>query len=308
MKRITQVVAILLFACTLTLAMKANADIPLEVRETEGISRVNEMIHNGIPVSRAENITSTDALIIEDSHGSQIPAAFEVLSRWAGGKDDTSQPIQWLLVTFPASISAYGSADFFLKTGTPVAKTNQLTLADTATTYTINTGVAEFVINKNTLTLFDSVSNGSDVLLSGNGGSHSTSNGQLEATADAPVTSVIERQNDHYLVIKVEGDYASQTIGDALNGAPISYKIRYEFFAGSPTVIVSHKFYWAGSGTNSSNGRPSEDFYFTMDNVSLTLPDMTGYASSDVYATAYLPDWQYTPVGLHCSKKKNFVC
>lgn len=263
---------------------KGHADIPLQVKETLGISRTAEMVHNGIPVAREEGWLSTTNLIIEDEEGTQIPATFEVLSRWAGGKDDTSQPIQWLLVTFPATLNAYETANYSVKTGSPVSPTAVISLTDNGSSYTINTGTAQFVIGKTGYSFFDAISRGGNMLAQGNGGSNSTVAGQSEAAALAPRNIVIERQNDHYVVIKIEGDYGNTPIGASPNDAPLSYKTRYEFFASSPTAIVTHKFFWAGSGSDSSNGRPSGDYHFTVDNVSLALPDMLSFSAADVYA------------------------
>ncbi len=264
----------LLVTVLLAIAVEGYAEIPLQVRETLGIARTNEMVHNGIPVAKEEGWLSTDNLIVEDADGTQIPATFEVLSRWAGGKDDASQLIQWLLVTFPATVDASETAHYFLRTGAPVSPATTVSLVDNGTSYTINTGPAQFDINKNSFSFFDSISQGGSLIAQGNGGSHATVATQSEAAAAAPQSCIVERQNNHYTVVKCEGDYANTPVGASPNDAPISYKIRYEFFAGSPTVIVNHKFFWAGSGSDSSNGRPSGSYYFTMDNVSLSLPDM----------------------------------
>jgi hypothetical protein len=87
------------------------------VKEQEGISRSSEMVHNGVPIAKTENIKSTSGLIITDSTGAQIPTTFEVLSRWNGDPDDVDKEIQWLLVSFPASVGANQTATFYLKDG-----------------------------------------------------------------------------------------------------------------------------------------------------------------------------------------------
>lgn len=265
-------------------------NIQLNVKETLGISRNNEMVHNGIPVSRDENLKDTTNLIIEDSMGNQVPATFEALSRWAGGKNDTSKEIQWLLVSFPATVSANARNFYYLKTGTPVSRPTKIAVTDNTNDYTVDTGSAKFVISKNSLTLFDSISfagNGA-VILQNNGGSNSTIKGQPVASANAPDSVIVERMNDHYVCIKAEGDYANTPVGSppGWTGAsdhqkPLSYKVRYEFYAGSPTVVVYHKFYWSGQQGSIDYGDP-----ISLDNISLLLPDVVGYVSTDVYADA----------------------
>ncbi len=264
----------------------AAMNIQLNIKETLGISRSKEMVHNGIPIAKSENIKDTTSLVIENSEGTKIPAAFEVLSRWAGGKDDASKEIQWLLVSFPATVSANSTAYYHLKTGTPVVPSVKITVTDNQNDYTVDTGSAKFVISKNSLSLFDSislsdsgpiVSDGGSAILQNNGGGNSKIKGQPSAPANAPSVT-IERNNDHYVCIKAEGDYANTPIGDK-NSKPLSYKIRYEFFAGSPTVVVYHKFYWPGRNGSISRGDP-----ITLDNVSLILPDMSDYSFTEVYA------------------------
>lgn len=269
-------------------------NIPLQIKETLGITRTSEMVHNGIPISKDHQLTSTDELIIETENGTQIPATFEILSRWAGGKNDQSKYIQWLLVSFPVSIDANADALYYLTTGTPIAKSNIITLSNNSDNYTIDTGSAEFVIDKNSMTFFRSISANGSVVLSGDGESSSTINGQPEALAEAP-TITIEESNEHYLCIKLEGDYANEPVGyfDDMNNRdhrkPISYRIRYEFFAGSPTVIVNHKFYWSGRNRNEhgSGNRQvniASGLPITVDNVSLTLPAMNSYSSTEIFA------------------------
>lgn len=258
-------------------------DIGLVIRETQGITRTDEMVHNGIPLAKEENITAIEELVIEDASGTQVPAAFEVLSRWAGGREDVFQPIQWLLVTFPASVDAHGSTRYFLRQGMPVAKSAVVSVTETAGDYTVNTGVAQFVISKTDLTFFDSIGRAGSVIAADNGGSDSMIHNQPEARALPPAQIVVERKNDHYMVIKVQGDYDNTPVGPA-SARPLSYKLRYEFFAGSPTAIINHKFFWPGYDGNASRGTPSADYFFQVDHVTLSVPDFLNYSHADVYA------------------------
>jgi len=259
----------------------ADMKVPLIVKETMGINRNEEMIHNGIPLAKSEGIKTTANLLIQDSQEKPVPATFEVLSRWAGGKDDSGKEIQWLLVSFPATVAANTTSHYSLRAGTPVNPSAKVIVTDNPDDYTIDTGSAKFVISRKNMTLFDSVSlsSGDSVILENNGGSSSKIKGQSSASTNAPVVT-IERMNDHYVCIKAEGDYTNTPTG-SVSPKPLSYKIRYEFFAGSPTVVVYHKFYWAGQEGNLSYGTP-----ITVDNVSLTLPDMPAYSSTDIYADA----------------------
>lgn len=272
---------LILLCLILLLPCIANADIRIEliVNEIQGKERFGEMVHNGVPISHAENLLTTTDLVIENNSGTQIPATFEVLSRWAGGHTDASKKIQWLLVSFPATVSANSTATYYLKTGTPVSRTETISVTEVAGSYTIDTGEAEFVISKTALTVFDSVSiSDGATILSGNGSSSATINGQSVGSALAPTSTEVEREDDHYVCIKVEGKYNNTPVGTA-DAEPIYYKLRYEFTAGSPTAIIYHKFWWAGRDSTVPQGN-----VVTMDNVVLTLPDMTGFSTVDVYA------------------------
>jgi len=253
---------------------------PLVIKETLGIDRTNEMVCNGIPIARSDQLTDISNLSIADPDKNKISASFEILSRWTGGKDDSSCPIQWLLVTFPATVPANESRIYYLTSGQPKPAETTLSVNETDQAYHVNTGVSDFVIPKDRLGFFSTISADSDAIITSSDhlGSHSQIQGQDLAHAAPPTEAIIERQNDHYLVIKLAGDYTNDPVGST-SAKPLSYKIRYEFFVGSPTAVISHKFYWAGSNGGYYNGDP-----ITIDQASLDLPPMKSYESTDVYA------------------------
>jgi PKD repeat protein len=253
---------------------------PLIIKETLGIDRDNEMVCNGIPVSRIDDIKDKSALYISDDNGNKISACFEVLSRWAGGKDDRSCPIQWLMVSFPATVLANQTRLYYLTSGQPKQPEMKVSVTENDQHYHVSTGVASFVIPKDRLGLFSSISADSNEIVSSINhlGSHSQILGQNIAHAAPPTAAIIERQNDHHLIIKLTGNYTNEAVGTS-SAKPLSYKIRYEFFAGSPTSVIYHKFYWAGSNGGYNNGDP-----ITVNHVSLSLPSINAYESTDVYA------------------------
>lgn len=260
-------------------------DIPLSVKETQGINRTGEMVCNGIPIAKSENITATSSIVITDDAGTQIPATFEILSRWNGSPSDTAKPIQWVLVTFPSSVNANQTATYHLKTGTPGSVASPISISQTASAITVNTGEATFVVSKTALTVFDSIALNGTNLLSGSGGGQSTISGQDPANANAPTLVEIERNNSNYVCIKVEGKYNNTPIG--LNTSePIYYRYRYEFYAGSPTVVVNHKFWWPGQGGAGSAYLGDANDKITVNSIANTLPIMAGLSSVAVYADA----------------------
>ena len=92
------------------------AELILTVRETAGIARSSEVVRSGVPLPRSLDVRDTNALTLVDAGGTPVPAEFQALARWNAGREDTSAPIQWLLVAFPASVAANGSTTYRLVT------------------------------------------------------------------------------------------------------------------------------------------------------------------------------------------------
>lgn len=268
----------ILLATLLIAAPAVALDVQLTAIETQGVARTSEMVHNGVPLAKSDNVTDSSTLVIWDGSNA-VPATFDVLARWGGGKDDDAKPIKWVLVSFPASVTASGTSTYRLRDfGTPAAPLGTLTVTDGATAITVNTGSAEFVVSETAFTAFDSIAVGGNAIASGNGGSQTTINGQAAASANPP-TVTIERQNAHYVCIKAVGTYANTPVGVS-NPQPIHYRLRYEFFAGSPTVVVTHKYSWPSGYGMSGSGTA------VVDNISFALPDMVGLTTTDAYATS----------------------
>ncbi len=82
----------------------------LEVFNDRPRARGRELAWSAIPIARDLGLTSTDALIVAGSGQRRLEAQFDVLARWGGPVDDTSLPIRWLQVVFPAHVGA-GSAN-----------------------------------------------------------------------------------------------------------------------------------------------------------------------------------------------------
>lgn len=94
--------------------------ITFTVRETAGVGRTSEVVRSGVPLPRSLAITSTASLAAVDAQSAAVPAEFQVLARWDAGLA-SSAPIQWLLVSFPATVSANASAACCLVTNGSVA-------------------------------------------------------------------------------------------------------------------------------------------------------------------------------------------
>ncbi len=225
--------------------MSVPSKLILDVRETAGVARSGEVVRSGMPLPRSLNVLGTGGLAIVDSSGSPVPAEFEVTARWNAGKSDTTAPIQWLLVTFPATVGANQTATYRLVTDGSVANPAPITrisLTQSGNAVTVNTGAATFRLGANPGALFDEVdlADGTKVI-GGSALSLQTGGATYGHSTTRAVT--IEHQGPLTAIVVVKGAYDVPAIG----GGQVSTRRRYVFTAGSPTAIVRHVVNWEGT-------------------------------------------------------------
>jgi len=217
----------------------------LNVRETVGIARTAEVVRSGVPLPRSLNVLSTSRLAIVDASGAPVPAELEVTARWNAGKSDATAPIQWLLVTFPATVGANQTATYRLVIDGSVANpapATAITLTQSGNAVTVNTGAATFRLGAGSGALFDEVTlaDGTRVI----GGSALTLQTGGSSYGHSTTRKVtIEHQGPLTAIVVVQGAYDVPAIG----GGQVSTRRRYVFTAGSPTAIVRHVANWEGS-------------------------------------------------------------
>jgi hypothetical protein len=230
-------------------AFAATVPVPsqliLNVRETVGIARNAEVVRSGVPLPRGLNVLSTSRLAVVSSSGAAVPAEFEVTARWNAGKSDATAPIQWLLVTFPATVGANQTATYRLVTDGSAANpapATALSLTQSGNAVTVNTGAATFRLGAGSGALFDDVTlaNGTRVI-GGSALSVQTGGSSYGHSTTRKVT--IEHQGPLTAIVVVQGAYDVPAIG----GGQVSTRRRYVFTAGSPTAIVRHVASWEGS-------------------------------------------------------------
>lgn len=231
--------------------------IPLNVREVAGVARTGEVLTSGVPIPRSLDLRTTAGLRV--TSGSQtVPAQFEVLARWDAAVNDASAPIQWLLVSFPATVGASATAAYELRTvggPGPSAPATPVSVAQSGSTVTVSTGAATFVIG-GTTGLFDQVRNANGTIVATGGASTATIGG-TNAPMAAGATVRIERSTPMAAVIVVDGAFTRAAVG---NGG-YTVQRRYELTAGSPTAMVRQSIQWegdlCGAGVIACNGAPN---------------------------------------------------
>lgn len=221
------------------------SSLTLNVRETTGVARSGEIVRSGVPLARSLNVLSTATLAIVDAAGAAVPAEFEVTARWNAGKSDATAPIQWLLVSFPATVGANQAAAYRLVTDGSAANpapATRINLTQNGNAVTIDTGAATFRLGSNPGTLFDEVvlANGTRVI---GGGALSLQTGGSTYGHSTTRRVWIEHQGPLTAIVVVQGAYDAPAIG---NGQ-LSTRRRYVFTAGSPTAIVRHVTNWEGN-------------------------------------------------------------
>ncbi len=226
----------------------------LTIRETEGVERQGEVVGNGIPIAKIMNLKSIGSLQVTDNSGKQIPAQFEVLSRW-GGPLQSDSAIQWLLVNFPVDVKAGDKKTFTLSAGSNIAPIKPISVSNTATDVTISTGVAKFVLDKTVFSILKSASildtSGKETPLIGsstNGSSTINVQEVGDMVANAPEEVAIEHQGPICVTVKMAGHYSSSVAG----GKSLCYVARFTFYAGSPTMELDFHFFWPGSTSGSA--------------------------------------------------------
>jgi hypothetical protein len=220
--------------------------IPLTIRETAGVARSGEVVRSGVPLPRTLGVRDPRSLAIVGPDGRPVPAEFHVLARWNAGKDEASAPVQWLLVVFPATVAARGSAVYTLvadgSAGENPPPPAPLRLTRSGSQVVIDTGAAVFKLGKDPGALFD------EVLLPG--GRRLVAGSRLELRAGGrqgghgTVRDVrIESAGPLSAVVVIDGAYDLPPVGQGSLGS----RRRYVFTAGSPTAVVRQAVAWEGS-------------------------------------------------------------
>lgn len=266
----------------------------LVVRETKGISRDNEMIHNGVPIPKNLGLFDPSAIHLENSDGTPVDADFEVLARWGGGVSDSTKPIQWLLVSFRASVPANAVGSYFVVSGQRTNSGIKLNITEDINKIQVNTGAAQFSISKNTFNVLESLSLSSNPSVSLGGGAlgaatiqvfdEGTSTNKPLMTAQAPTEVVLERVTDLFATVKVTGYFNNAPYA----GVKWRYVARYNFFADSPTVILDFSYAMLGnkSGSASHEAYNKTDL-IRIDKAVLSIPiapvaNTNNYAATDI--------------------------
>ncbi|MBN1428511.1 MAG: hypothetical protein JXB07_09000 [Anaerolineae bacterium] len=203
-------------------------NVPLQVFNPLDIARADEPITSGIPIPRELSITNPIVLRLVDAGGAAVPAQFTPLARWGAAPGETGAPIRWVLVDFQASVDPLGTTYYFLQEGGPgPAPSTPVTITDAADTLTVDTGAAQFVIDKN-----DGGLNGPG--LSAPMFGQAQANGSIYTTK-GPAAVDVTLNGPIRVSIQVHGSYRG-----ADGASLLEYTSRYWFTAGQSAARLFH--------------------------------------------------------------------
>jgi PcRGLX-like protein central beta sandwich domain/PcRGLX-like N-terminal RIFT barrel domain len=130
----------------------APLNIALKVREFNGQARMKECVTTGVPLLPGQ-CRDVKKLRLLDAAGKEVPAQFRALARW-WYKDNS---VRWVLVDFRVGLKPFGTKSFTLTDGRTKAVASALKVRQTAEQIIVDTGRAEFVINRKNFNLFERV-------------------------------------------------------------------------------------------------------------------------------------------------------
>lgn len=225
-------------------------DVALTITETGSMARTTWPASIGVPLTQADNITSTENLMVTANDGiTKLPSQFRVLACWTSApaapippatSESTcvSGPIKVVLVDFQVPFVASGgtyTARLKDRSGADPAGPTLTVTSDASYVY-VDTGT-QFRISKTAFNFLDQVTvGGSNIVASGSGQKLYVTEGGTEynsLNADAPVVS-IARSGPMRAEIVVSGQLESAGgVAQALR-----YKAWLHFYAGSPRVTT----------------------------------------------------------------------
>jgi hypothetical protein len=181
-------------------AQAAALDVPLTVREVQGVARLENPVNSGVPLPQGA-AKDASGLRVLDAEGKVVPASIEPRCRWLADKS-----LKWVTVHFLADLPAGGSQDYRLATSTAPLPKSGLAIRREAKRIVVGTGPAKFVIPTDRLAPFEQVYVRSDL---------SKGFADSDALLAKPATAVLVGRNGQSRVVPRpgrRGEYRSEVV------------------------------------------------------------------------------------------------
>ncbi len=132
--------ALVILTCVFAQSRLPASDVPLTIREVNGVARIGNPVNSGVPFAKGE-VREIRELQLVDTDGKAVPASIEPRSRWLG-----DESLKWVTVHFVADIDAKGTRRYRLTNSRVAASPSALHIERAGETITVVTGRAKFVI------------------------------------------------------------------------------------------------------------------------------------------------------------------
>ncbi len=176
-------------------------DVPIIIDETDGLVRCAEPIRMGVPFAKGV-LHNNSSLALYDVN-QEIPCQINTTAYW------NDKSVKWLCLDFQIDINKHSQKKLLLSNHGD--RSNQYTLiklVESDETITIDTGVRSFVINKNTLQPFESISKHKSIILDKNCNSlllYNKNNEPLNAKIDG--ISYHQKKQHYCLSLDINGQF-----------------------------------------------------------------------------------------------------
>ncbi len=224
-------------------------DVPIVVNdEGNTVARDPGVTRFLVPIAETERLFSLNSLVVRDDQGARLPAQFEVLSRWGGGKADCAAPIRYAYAIVNAVPEVGGQANWKVASVSDNAgESTTLSLTESADAWIIDTGLARFTIRRQGFQGLSRVE-----VADGQGGYRLVSElaadesgfvvdhgGPKTVRARDPWYLALERRGPQVVTVAARGFYAASA-----SERDLAYAIRMHFYAGSGRVRIEHTYYY----------------------------------------------------------------
>ena len=261
-----------------------NERTDLVVKNYSDFDRTSWPVTMGIPFPEGELMPEDDVTL---HYGATIlPLQTAAISKWWGPYGDGS--VRWLLLDFQTDLQAGEGKVYQLKY--PVSQAGQsestMTWSETQSEITVDTGAIKLIVNRLTFNLLDQVwldengdgeYSGDEKLIEQHSLGHSLLGGidggeydTFSPLHDSPEEVTLETTGSEKVVILAKGKYRNSA-----GVAALSYLTRIKAFRGKSHLEVSHTFIHL-DGTrlveHGWHGDPTGSSYFSIDDLSLTIP------------------------------------
>ncbi len=206
--------------------------VRLTVQNDAAVGRTAWPVTSGVPFPQG-HLGSTSNLRLVDEVGNTVDAQFAPLAEWPDGS------IQWVLVDFQSDLPAGARRSYTLNYGTtvttPPART-RLHVVEDAARICIDTGAANFVLNKRRFPLLEEVRIGNRVVAGGGTLAMLDARGR-QFVAGRPDVVEIEELGPLRACVRLAGKYRDDD-GTTL----FDYDVRIHAYAGSRRLRITHNY------------------------------------------------------------------